>query len=1386
MAAKPAKKSPLEAFIDNAIDQGLKSPALAGAAVVADAVRDNMRRAAASRTPTTLQQAYEQAKAQQKRDQAKTSVLVRQAAQGAALPFMDAPSVTVDRKTRQTVPDKRFDGYSPVAVDLIPATVNAVGTMINPEFDAPYLAGASARVAKASDDLNAFLGIENPRDPQELMYNVLGGLAIPVPGPKGAGAVRAPATTLAGKAGRLGVGAAKVAAESLIPFRQSSITSPITAISAALPVAATEGIDAFAKSPEYNSIAEQTGLRDPDPVQPPLPVEAPTAVEADSEWVPVEASQADEWVPVEENSATGGEEWVPVEEEKPEPFWKDPTFVTSAIIATGLGAFGLTNVARSMVKERLRGTSALTGVRTTPSTVHWWDKYTGAAVQGDQPLRAAMQTDAPAKGRRPARKGLTPQQADALFDPVTNPALQSKIGHVVRTGEFPNSSVTMNATGAVLEGMKKLSPEEYAVLKDGLLARNAIDDLTVNGVQSSFPKTDAKDLLAMAQRLENDPKLAPFADRIVAQYRGILDYALDKGLIDNLEYNELIAKRSRYVHISRNDQNYDMGKALFGVGGDNSASSRINAFLQRSKDEASGVSTGEAADPIAELSSQIGRIVRVAEVNGVKKQFFDITSKNPAFSDVIKKLPVGQSPNSLEGVHTVWENGTQVHYKVYDPVLDAALKFSPSQGHNAFMTLMMLPKNLKQATTTGVLNPTFATISPFYDALAGMMLRNKDVDLGLINELRNRSGVNKYLPKPVQQALGGLDPTTIVSPFVGAVRQGIDETIQALGQQVSAGLMRNDWFTQAIGPQNAQALEGLLNNAYSRSVKAWMDEQGATTGGLLNHSDTNSLAPTLADIAPSFYSRNAQRAWAAAMRSDASVAEKAIATGKSLYEQTRATPLARAYLHTLKLLNEGFRYQVAATNLSKVRGDVAAERALASNVRRSAVDISQRGNGQAIQGVVDVGLYINPAIQSLAQIGRSFRRQPVTTAMNMTTTLGMLTAMTYGAAAVDPDVRNQLRDMTDDELSRQAPTFGGLVIPIDPNFRMVWGPWQAMMNEISGINSGDFNPNVAAWLDKLLEGDFDESTTESIKSAAKAGFKSAIPADVGSFPILNLGAAAAGADIGFSRFDDQGQARIVKGQQLSGLGGEGQLVDDMLDAKTMLMLNTVLSSYAIETIRAGMDADRVLGEGGTTDQALEVALSRIEDTTVKGLVPFRNTLYGGYARAQSVGDTDFVLWNKKSEAIDKATEILNKDIVNVWETGADPRYSQVRNIDVVNDDAKGTMLYPVGAISAQVRKDLYGMKRQMAELQDQTENTKNQVFSTIEERNEELNYYNDQRKALASDMLLIVRQAEDAIREATGDPSFTYQSFDPEKYRSMPYPPVPVPDPIASPVDAPQ
>jgi hypothetical protein len=1344
--------------------------------------------------------------------------LAKHAAVGLATPFTspgvaNTPDVKPDfydsngqpRWNTPTGPSSIMPGSHlkpPVLLEQAPAALYSLYNLAAPhvglpQANSPYFNHMVEDVQGADASARQAVHTTQPQNALDVAAEVAGSMI--VPGPKIGKVTNQVSKTapiisqVAGHAANAAKVAGKVGAEMVLPGRQGGLGT--TAAATGIGVAASEAVDAFHDDPEYASVADLTKqVMQPQKRKPWTDYMSPDVANVWNHSVQSGDQDTQQQILAAikvQQDKDHAESYFP-----PKPAWEHYATEAGAAAALGLGVWATHRIVQG-AKTRIQFGSELAGKEFSDSYTDGVTKTIQGTVQSDQAIRNASKELSP--------DPLALQQVKAKLDGVTVSALQSKIKHFVSTGQIVNSAVSTPPLAPTLEAIATdLNPAERSMLTDGLLAKSALDDWQRTGEKVQFKtKPDGSgdysmaDLQHMTGLVDTNPKLAKYADAVRDHYVKQLDYMLEKGRITQDMYNDFRMQRPNFVHMSKNVAD-DVVAKMWGRGADGQAAYNLRDTLIRGRatEAGAGVRAGATADPVVDLPNQWAELIHNMEINDVKKDWLKAASGNKVLQEVVKPIALGERPKNLEQVHAVWDNGQEQHYKIKDAALSDALDFTPFTQRTALSAVLNLPRKLFQQGTTGIGNPLFAGTAAVYDTVTGIMLRPKGYDLGLVNEFMNKVSKGKY-------NLSAFDPTMWVTAPVGAVRHAADSLTGAVANELATQLTRGSGLAlETLGQNATSSLQQILARHYSNSVKSIMEEWGAAGSSPFLATLPDQVAPGMKDVAPRFASRATVQAFDDAIRGDAGTAEKVLQGSKAAWEQVRANTLARLYTGTMKSIHEGFRYQAFATNLPKV--DLFSPddmQLLASQTRRLAADIGQQGASQAMQEVTHSAAYSNIAVQTLAEIARKMKDQPVTTLLNTSSAIIGLALLRYGAMANDPALREEMRKNSDSQNAAHFKTFGGLTVNVPPELRVMTAPIFAALDYMSGMHDTDqhtgqdkFDPNLAqavmSWIDGGMKSP--EEMQQSVQDSFQSAVEQAAPITPASVPLLNAGAAMQGIDIPFSRFTGKGEA--VKPQQISPLYGDGTLTNDAMTASWQHAIADVVGSGIWGYARAAMDFSRARNSGGDLEDSTKIALSRIEDQQASNQGPLQGMLFRNHDKAQSINTTESRLWYNKRDGLDKITSIMNKDILSIYTDSLDPRSAMLSNLSPMDLDKKpellGTPLPVIGGMTAELLKALKPVQAHLGQLQQQVNDVQNQSvdtsvpyqqaggkrLSTIEERNRQINTINEERRMYIGFMLRTTQVVEDNIRNSIGDPTFTFQNFDPDKYAKMKMPQSPAPN----------
>lgn len=1303
---------------------------------------------------------------------------------------------------------------NPVFAEVMPGALSSLYDIAADKLGLPqspsYLKGMQTDIGVANDKSNALLHTDNPHDAADVAARAIGGMLLP--GPK-----LAPVAKGAG----IGTHAARVGAELLLPGRQGGIGT--VAGAAGVGVAAHEAIDTLGRKsggiPGYTSIADMTV---PDQQLQSHPkhtyvdyikgddatiYKAALAVGDDDTAAEMEA-HAQQLADAENTKAYS----------LPEPDWKEPA-LKAAIIATGAAA---TVFGHGVIKNALANFSpdpnTLMGSVRKGTTIGAGDKFITDNVQHDQPLRSMerdMATTATGKVNQPVL-----DQHEANLDQVTAPAINSRVHHAVMTGEVGhNTHVTPPIH--VAEDYAKLAPPEQQIVAEGLLAHTAFNDYQRTGKASAFHDLgldpagvfDAKkyvtELKQRIQLMQSDPKLNDMAARVKDQYKGMLKLKENAGLVDATKARDMAIQRPEYVPVRKNIVDNPTDDLLGNKTNSKPPQNVLFGMMARSTDEAGGVQFHEAANPVHLLFDEWTQGIRNAHVNEARADILSRAAAHPDLGKIIKVIP--GKPQNPDLITTVFVNGKPVNYLVNDHVIKQALEMNPFATRGALSALAGVQRKLITWSNTGmgsVAKGYFAPKAAAMDAILGSVLKPKGMHAGMANEMINKlkkpGATGNAFTDAAQSVLSRVDPTganaigVLTNIPIGTIRGIHDDLVGHFATSISDSLAHDGILSKMLGPDTMQALEMRAAQAYENTTKAHMMQSGAYGSSIFGNGRPSQLSAGVKEVAPKFSKTMADASLKDAMANGGNI-EKALRMSDSVAVRASASTLGKIIHSVNQNIHESYRYQMFAANEGKYLGkgvdfdvkgkpfkttyvnDEAAKNLIASQVRRIAGDVGQTGGSRLYQELTNAVAYSNVGVQTLAQGGRMLAKQPAHTIFNAATMLTGIAGTYLASLYLDPTTRNRVAAMTPEQRATYVPLTGNLGYDIPQEFRPLVAPLMAMLDEVVGMNdldenhmpkfNQDFGKSVMHWMDSGMPMS-DENKFE-YHQMMDAAVKSLNPFGMGSVPGLDTYNAVQGIDA--QQTNLTGDPAAIKKQNVSPLGGEGELAGDFISAQAQKVIQSLVGSTIAGWVRPALDAKRALDGGGDAHEAVDMFLSRVKDNALKSPTNLAGQLWSNYDRALPKSSVDSELYYKKVEGMKQLQAIANKDIWGRFVNGKDPR-SVVHSVqDVVPPQLMGTAAGTIAMRTVEVQKATAILSDRIYKLNQRMEEIDNLSHAPIQERNRQKNEVLSERLELQQRLNNIYSREEENIRTIIGDPTFTYQNMDAKKYANMPLPPAPVP-----------
>ena len=1241
--------------------------------------------------------------------------------------------------------------------------------LVKPVDPNGVLAASARGSSQAHDIAHEAVGVGPAEDWTDVVAEIGGEML--------AGGPRIPAATATSLIGKVAQNTGRVAAEVVIPFRNTPLLSIPTALAPLIGAGTTELVHANVAPIEgYQGVMDDK----PKPYVPPTPksMRGPSLSPSGGFELydnlgttvspPMEEGSAQSdfaaYDAIDEKFGTTSRTLPNIADQTKDITHEDASLFSKTAgaisVIAGLGvATGVGRYAYRQIKSAPYTGIAGTGVtRPTGST---GNAAIGAVLDQNQPIREAINEFAGPQHRA---------NINYNMGRISNTAIGSKVTGFLNTGKLLNSTVRQQTpVGAMLNAYGKLDDVDQQAVSNALLAKTVLDDYKRTGVQAALNGKTIQELEASARYVDMNPKLKQFTDGTIDSHRLRLDYLEQSGYISSADAARMRAAGQNYVPLTRS-------KLAKGGIEDESATGvrgldKTNLFDTRSTRVGGGVQVGEVANPMDTLSTSWRNTIRAVEINNFKRDVLtelDATGATRNGVRLVKELKGVTKKSDLyseEGVHGVQINGRTVYYKVEDNALDAALEFAPRSTIQILDTM----RQVRQSGTTGPVGSLFNLFqvvkSTAYDATFGVLARPEGTRLGIINEglakINQRYGTNLDI--------GVLDPTAFIAPYTGAVRGMVDDITQAAAQHLTENVLNQQgWLYSILGDAGTKAWADKLNGVYQNSIRASMDAEGVSSHLMSGTPDPSKPALEMAYIAPRYYSDQARRIAEESMRGNYKVYEKILAQGTNGFAAIRSNRIARMYTRFLYNLQEGSRYQFMATNLPRTKNATELNK-LFTQTRRLTGDASLYGGNKSVQQFVGASDYLNISAQALSQIGHVAKESPAAFLMNMGALFTMGTMFKYGALFSDPTIAEKTRLRTDEQNARSILTFGGAEFALDPVTRIMFAPAWAMMDDAMGLNDGRPDPSFQQAINNMFDheedSDFQNEVDEKrLQSAFIEGARGMSPVDFENLPFATPILAWSGVDVGASRMT--GEVTEPRVQEISTLGGEGPVVNSMTSSYMENLLAGLFGSSAKTALAMARDFDMALGANATTGAAWDSAMSTLEESYAKNAGPVKGMLFGDYETLKTVADTNFRLVQDKKKGYELAADFTHKDVNRQIFTNKDPHYSRMKAFDLPPSDYAGTQAAVIGAYATELKKAIKdaGIPQDLSAIAQVNESVQNLPLKTRENKNRTMNPNQDERKDLYMRQLMLVQQYEDQVRVAIDDPTFTFDGYDPKNY----------------------
>lgn len=1232
-----------------------------------------------------------------------------------------------------------------------------------------YANNALRRAQLGAQRTNRTLGVNDPKDTRELALRVAGGFMLPG-APKGATAARAvsalPKGAKAVDAARKVAQATpklvkvplKAAIETVVPLRQASpkIAVPVAAgITGLLDVVMDKTVDPSTGQKYESTFGPLLGIEGLETT--PAPEEQEQ--ETDPVWGELETLASGTAVEVGDMTPEEADPLLQLDVEGQHPLNEDDVerakqedkvfgYKEAALaVAAVFAGYGATRFARSHISGVSK---AATVADELPRFVG--KKYGRSAKSklGQRVVTQLFRQDTPIVNMAEEHLGRRwAKQWGYKSDLTVNNSIGSRVQNLFVTGAAPKTNLkTIKLAPLAQAWAKELDPQEQRLVSDALVAASALDDYKFEGVLSALNKsrfgedvTPAR-LEALVQAVTSNPKYAKYYNAVQKSYDDMARYNVLRGLDTEEGYQRLRGRRPNYVAMNKNFET----DAPFSL-----MSQRQSANVDQGLGSARGVGEGMGVqgetgvgDPFLALFDEWAHTIHRAEVNDVRALFLRNMDASGALNadgkQIIKAIP----PDSKgDNVHVVRIDGKRVGFRVLDPEVNRALHYMPRASVKALETLRQAKQNMTTGPLGSLSNLFMFTAGPIYESMAASALHAKGIRAGIANRL----------------FIGG---------HTGALRMIWDDTKRMIGTHLRDSMIRDhSALKDMLGPQRLDQLATFFENSFENSIKAEMERGGMISHTMWGSPDASQLLTGVEKVAPSFARSSAQLLQQdiveAARAGELTPLRAAIESTKSGFAIANASQLARVMSTLAEAFNNGARYTAYAAN--RKRNIPVVE--LASHIRRISSDPSQHGAADLFNAAIGSNMYGPIAVQTLYQYGVRLREAPVTTFTNMMTTGMTAAAMLYTSLAYDPDAYYRHMKKSPQQKAISLSLFGGVELKLDPPMRLLLGTILPLYDHISGLTSGQFDPNFLRVMENFVtQGSekLDEEVAMDWQKRTAQGLQDNSPFWLDTFPLVSTGLAAAGLDPAMSRMT--GEAVLVKEQGLTGLESGTARPEALTSAWMENFIASTFSTFGRSLLQVSDEAARMYGEKHDTNAAIDAGVNKWRDNAARGAGPLRPILFGKYEAVESIADNNFQLMKDREKGIETAVKVLRKDIKGAGVTALSDTamYLPADAEAVVPPELKGTEIELIATMANELEnKWLRHYRAQLSGYGSQVEYKRNEVTTPIEQRNKDINRINEERRYQRMMMLVKTREYEEAISNRIGRP-FRFDTFSQEAH----------------------
>ena len=313
----------------------------------------------------------------------------------------------------------------------------------------------------------------------------------------------------------------------------------------------------------------------------------------------------------------------------------------------------------------------------------------------------------------------TAKEFEQALDLNTRAGGAAQTESVLKSGIYPGGKVRGPSTLSTQLEFQQRDPAFQKLVSDGMVAQDLIESRALIRASTkdptrvtNLPGLDDATAKAQAQALQANPEAVAMANTVRQTMRNTLEFAKDEGFISPTLFGKLIKQRPNYVPMR--------------PAGESMTDAQFNSMLKRTDEAGKGVS--EVLNPIQSAESYNAELMRRVMNNTQRRYWIDnaIMGKDVALKNSFREVK-----NAAPDTHTIYRNGEAKHYEFADPLTKQALDFSPIMTNG----IMGAATKLYQSQTTGWGSPLKSVRSLEWDTIAAANYREPGRVYGLLDQI---------------------------------------------------------------------------------------------------------------------------------------------------------------------------------------------------------------------------------------------------------------------------------------------------------------------------------------------------------------------------------------------------------------------------------------------------------------------------------------------------------------------------------------------------------------------------------------------------------------------------------------------------------------------------